>query len=140
MPTTATWIFGGVKLEPFRDPESAQLMNVKIPASTTIAKGTVLGEITASPGVFKAYNNANVDGSEVARAIMCYDVISDASGNITIGSQVGGGMFGETFPYCPVYRSGEFKTTDLTGLDAAGVTDLGRLVSGSVADGVLRIG
>jgi hypothetical protein len=134
MPSTAQVIYGGSKLQPAYNPESALMLPFNIPASTTIAKGTLVGEVAASLGTVKAYASGNVDGSQIPIGAMAYDVISDASGNITIGGQVGG-EFGNTSKDCPVYVTGIFFTADLVGVDANAVTKLGRLLSGSVAAG-----
>jgi hypothetical protein len=135
MPTTPVHTYGNQALIPLYDAARAKVVQMKLPVSITYARGTVLGELTASPGTAKAYNNANVDGSEVAKFILQYDVTTDASGNISIG----GGDWAWTQPSAPVYLSGYFRSTELTGLDAAAVTDLGRIVSGSLADGVLLV-
>lgn len=135
MPTAAMDTYNANRLIPYYHPNDALCVNFKFPNSTTIVAGTVVGEITASPGSVKAYANGNSDGSEVALGVSQYDVTVDASGNHTWG----GSSFGETRLYAPVFISGFFKTTDLTGLDAPGIADLGRLVHGTLADGVLAI-
>jgi hypothetical protein len=135
MPTTPTNVFGAQGLTPLYDAARAKQIHVKIPVSTTIVRGTILGELTAAPGTFKAYATGNVDGSENAKAIMAYDVVSDASGAIKIG----GAEHGETSPSCPVFIQGFFRTTELTGLDTGAVTKLGRLATGILADGVLLV-
>lgn len=124
----------GVKLEPFERPHEAVSESVPFGVSLTVARGTVVAIKTAD-GKWYAYNNANADGTEVARGIAMYDFTTDASGKVTIANETG-----VTYDSAPVYLAGTFRTTELTGLDAAGVTDLGRLVAGSLADGVLRIG
>lgn len=137
MPTAAFDTYTGGPLTPFFRPELASVQNVKLPNSTTLVKGTVLGEITASPGSFKAYATGNVDGSQIPKAVLQYDVTVDASGNHTWG----GGQLGETRPYAPVYFAGFFSTLDLTGFDAGASTAAGwRMVSGTVADGVTALG
>lgn len=78
-----------------------------IASGQVLATGTVLGLVTAT-GKWKAYNNANSDGTEVAAAILARAV--DASG----GDQE-----------CDIYFAGIFKTATLVGLDAAGITDFG---------------
>jgi hypothetical protein len=139
MPTAAEMIWSGQKLEPYMDPEDILVLNVNIPVSTTIAKGTVLGELTATPGTFKAYATGNVDGSETAKAVMMYDVVSDAAGNIRIGGQATS-EFGENLKAVPAYFRGTFLTTDLVGLDAAAIADFGgHLVQGPIANGIVRI-
>jgi hypothetical protein len=137
MPTAAFDTYTGAALTPYERPELSSVHNVKLPNSVTYSKGTVLGELTATAGSYKAYADANVDGSGVAKAILQYDVTVDASGNHTWG----GGQLGEARPYAPAYFAGYFKTTDLTGLDTAAVADPGwRQVTGSVADGVVALG
>lgn len=129
-----TQAYTAVKLEPFERPHEAVTDSIPMGNSLTIAKGTILGVVTAD-GKGKAYANANSDGSEVAKFIAMYDFTTDGSGKVTIANETN-----VKYDTAPVYKAGTFRTTELTGLDAAAVTDLGRLVSGSVADGVLRIG
>src|SRR5436305_6504339 len=99
MPTTAIMTFSGKKLEPYMAPEDARLISVKIPASTAfLARGTVLGELTATPGTYKAYASGNADGSQVAKAILAFDIATDAGGLITLtptSGQSTGGEYGE---------------------------------------------
>lgn len=47
-------------------------------AAPAMVAGTVLGRITAS-GLWTVYNNGAVDGTEVARGILAYDVPDSAS-------------------------------------------------------------
>lgn len=104
----------------------------------TYAKGTVLGLVTAT-GKYAAYNNANSDGTEVARCILQYACIVDANGNVALGAVSSGDEQGAKLPAAPVWIAGPFRTAELTGLDAAGVADLGRLVLGTVADGLIHV-
>jgi hypothetical protein len=136
MPTSAlnTYNAASDKLQPFMDPEQAREIEVQLGNSLTLAKGTLLGEVTATPGVFAAYNNGNSNGTEVAKVILSYSVTTDGSGNISIANEMG-----VTRKSCPAYRKGIFATGDLTGLDAAGVTDLGRLVIGTTSSGVISV-
>lgn len=139
MPTSATHTFAPDEIVPAYTGPNIQIVELpfKIPNSTTIVKGTVVGELTASPGTMKAYATGASDGSETAKGIMKYTVTSDASGNIYFGTSATG-QFGESFRNCPVFVSGNFKTTELTGLDAAGVADLaGRYWHGVLSDGVV---
>jgi hypothetical protein len=143
MPTTALHTWSGRKLEPFMDPEEAKLIAVRFVASSgLIARGTVLGIVTAS-GLYKAYNNGNADGSEQARAILAVDVFVDANGKVTFtttNNQVGD-EYGNTYLSAPAYVAGTFKTSELIGLDAPAVTDMaGFLIQGAVSDGILRLG
>lgn len=137
MPTSATnrFIAASGKLQPYMDPENAREIEISLGNSLTLAAGTVLGEVTATPGVFKAYATGNADGSQTAKVILSYAVTTDASGNITIANE-----FGVTRKSCPAYYCGTFATGDLVGLDAGAVTTLGHLVIGTTSSGVLRIG
>jgi hypothetical protein len=138
MPTAALNTFSNAALQPVYDAGGAKQQHVNLPASVTYARGTVLGEVTATPGLFKAYLTGSVDGSQVPKAILTYDCATDAGGNITVG----GGNLGQTFKSAPAYFAGTFKTSELTGLDAAALTGkpAWNLVSGTVTDGILRIG
>jgi hypothetical protein len=122
------------------DEEDALEYSVNLPASVTYAAGTILGELTATPGTFRAYVTGAADGSQVPKAILKYACATDAAGNITFGGAAGN-AFGLPAEKCaPAYWAGTFRTTDLVGLDAGAVTALGRLISGTLANGVLRIG
>lgn len=137
MPTAATTTFTEAGLQPVYNAEDAKQHNVKL-SDATYAAGTVLGELTATPGTFAAYADANVDGTGVAKGFLQYACVV-ASGLVTTGTASGGGPFGQTKTYAPVYFSGAFRTVDLTGFDAAALADLnGHLVNGSAADGIVE--
>lgn len=142
MPTSAQHTFTCQKLEPYNYPEDAQVQPIKIAASQTLVKGTVLGRVTAS-NLWKAYSDAASDGTEVAKAILQYDVVTDASGNHFIGGQASS-EHGNAKSHVPAYISGNFRVADLTGLDANGLADLqGTLIYGdnlSDANAVIHIG
>lgn len=122
------------KVEPYMNPELAKTVSIKLANSLTLAKGTVLGRITAS-NLWAAYNDANSNGTEVARLILQYDVATDASGNHFFGAAASS-EFGESVLTVPAFYSGVFANADLTGLDANGLADLqGNLIFGdSLAD------
>lgn len=137
MPTTPTQTWEpSNRLTPLMDPGAARCIDVGLAASTTYAAGTVLGEVTATPGRYRAYASGNVDGSQVARVILQYACVTDASNNITWV-----GEWGQTTKAIPAYYAGVFSTADLTGLDAGAVTNLGgALVEGTVSAGIVRFG
>ena len=137
MPTAATTTYTETGLMPVYNPVGARQHNVAL-SDGTYAAGTVLGELTATPGTFAAYADAAVDGTGVAKGFLQYAVVV-ASGIITMGTAAGGGPWGETRKHTPVYFSGAFRTVDLTGFDAAALADLnGHLVNGTVADGIVE--
>jgi hypothetical protein len=125
--------YTGTKLQPFMDPEEALVDSVPFGNSLTVAQGTVVAVKTAD-GKWYAYANGNADGTEVARGIAVYAFTTDGSGKVTIASDKS-----VVYDGAPVYLAGTFRTTELTGLDAPGVVDLGRIVEGQLADGVLRV-
>ncbi len=137
MPTTALNTYNaGLKLQPFMNPKEAQEIVVQLGNSLTLAAGTLLGEVTATPNVFRAYASGNVDGSQVPKVILSYPVTTDASGNISIANE-----FGVTRKSCPAYYKGTFATGDLVGLDANAVTVMGsRLAIGTTSSGVIQLG
>ena len=134
MPTSAADTFSTQKLEPAFRADLAVVIGVPIGNSLTIAKGTVLGKVT-SGGKYAAYNDANSNGTEVARAIAQYDMTSDGSGNVTITNERGSTVS----KLAPVYVEGYFRTEDLTGLDANGAADLGYIFVGDTTTGLLHV-
>jgi hypothetical protein len=135
VPTSATNAYTAQPFNPIYSPETAKAQHIAFGASLTLTKGTVIGIKTADSKAY-AYNNGNADGTEVAKGILIYDVTTDGSGNVTLG---GGGLLAPTFKTAPYWYTGTFKTSEMTGLDAAGVADLGRLISGTAADGILQM-
>lgn len=47
-------------LQPYMNPEDANETDVALAPSQTLAAGTILGEVTASPGTYKAYSNTDL--------------------------------------------------------------------------------
>jgi hypothetical protein len=85
----------------------------------------------SAAGAFAPYNDANADGTQVAKCIVEFDTEVDPFGN----HRAGGGEWGQgTQKSAPVWIKGVFKTNELTGLDAAAVADLGRIMRGDVAN------
>lgn len=73
-------------------------------------------------GLAAAYNDALSDGSQVARQLLMYATRTDSLGNV-ITDRPG------NYNSCETYTGGDFFCSDLVGLDAAAVTDLGRLIN-----------
>lgn len=137
MPASATFIYSMAnRLDPYYEGNEAPVINVNLGASLTLAKGTVLGELTATPGTFIAYASGNADGSQIPKGILQYAVVTDGAGLATIANEQGLQQ-----KAVPMYIGGIFKTTDLTGLDANAITKLGgNLVTGVLADGIFQWG
>jgi hypothetical protein len=95
----------------------------------------------APAGVLKAYASGNGDGSQVAKAIAQYDMFVDSVGNIYLGATTAISNWGEVRKDGPAYIAGTFDTTLLVGVDATALSSgLWRLISGTVAAGVVRLG
>jgi hypothetical protein len=110
MPTTAIATFGAGRVDPLKDPRDADIEVVNLKVSTSFAAGTVLGEITASPGVYGPYASGNSDGTQNPTHILQYQCVTDASGNVTFGAgPAGTSEWGRTEKGAPAYRSGEFS-------------------------------
>lgn len=136
MPTTLeTW--SNNRLTPAQYPEDARWTAGRFAVSQTIAAGTLLGKVT-SGGLLKAYNDANSDGTQTAVGICMYDIVTDSSGNVFLGTSGTASSLnqplGKTAPY---FVTGTFDTADLTGYDAAGLADLNGKV---LANGFIKIG
>jgi hypothetical protein len=134
MPTSASYTFSNAAVDPVinADDAMASMITVQLAASTTFAAGTVLGEITATPGVYKAYASGSSDGSQNPVGILRRAAVTDSSGHITNYDEwqdVGLGA--------AIFTQGVFRTQDLTGLDANAVSKLGgHLLEGSVTTGL----
>ena len=136
MPTTAQSDYTGAKLEPAYAPELAKTDVFKVTSGTYTA-GTVCG-IVSSTGAAKAYADGNNDGSETAKIIAMYDMYSDGTNvSLTNDSAL---LAGETRTGAPFYIAGFFTCSQLTGLDANGITDMhARLIGANTVSGVLAL-
>jgi len=99
----------------------------------------VLGEVTATPGTFKAYASGASDGSQVPKCILKYAVVVDGSQNYWYGDTSGSSEWGNAQKYGIAYRSGVFNCADLVGFDAGALSAMGKLKTGSVTTGVVVI-
>lgn len=82
---------------------------------------------------YAPYDDNNSDGTQTAVAILMYDTTVDIDGTVQLGD------LAATRTDAPVWIGGYFRTEELTGLDANGIADLGRLVKGDLTAGVLRV-
>lgn len=148
MPTSAMLTFSGsARLDPLFDFEDAVCIDVALPAASaagltrTYAQGTVLGEVTATPGTYAPYASGNADGSQNAAVLLKYEVTVDHSGNMWFGTGATG-EFGQQMAAVAAYMSGTFRIQDLTGLDANAVTVMkARVIEGAVGgNGIVRLG
>ena len=136
MPTSAAQTYTIRKLEPAHPSPEPTVGSVPM-GQGTYQRGQVLGEVTATRR-YGDYDDAGAGGLDTARAIAMYDMVVDSSGNVALG---GGSTdeWGATLKSAPVYLTGAFRCEDLVGLTAAAVADLGRLVEGDTASGLLHV-
>lgn len=113
------------------------LLAVNLAASTTYARGVQLGELTATPGTFAPYNVGGADGSQTARAILPFPCSTDASGNITVGTNADPAGF--TVLSVPAIFAGYVRCEDVSGLTTASAAVIGKLIKGTVSAGILKI-
>jgi len=104
---------GATTTQEFKEVLASTDLQAKLPGGVllvtgqgVLAKGTVLGKITAS-GKFKAYNKDATDGSQTAVCILDNDAD-------TTGSDIG----------ASAWIAGIFDSSKLTGLDAGAKTAL----------------
>jgi len=84
--------------------------------------------------------STNAKGLNVALGIAQYSFTTDDLGQVLYGDLPNVAEYGGVKrATASVIVGGAFKTSELTGLDAAAVAQLGRLQQGSVADGILWI-
>jgi len=126
------------KLIPAKNPQDARTDTCRLIPSTTFARGTTIGRISAAgptQGLCKAYADGNTDGSETAIGLLMHDCITDADGQIYLAGVAGGPM---NPPYDEVeyYYAGEFLAADLVGWDADALADLG---GRNLLGGVVRL-
>ncbi len=117
----------------------AQMTGTQPSTSGTMAVTTATGGSAGTHGTFGPYDAEATNGLQFPRGLLQYACTTDGSGNVSPGSSTTGGVFGETSKGAPIYMEGYFKTSELVGLDENAITLLGgALVSGSIADGVLK--
>lgn len=126
-------IASGVLL-PLKNAEDAAIENLQLKASSTYPAGTLVGEMSASAGIYAAYASGNTDGSQLPTHILMYSCVTDASGNVFMGSAASS-EWGQSTTYCPAYRNGYFSCADLVGLDTNAISKLGRLTEGVASAG-----
>lgn len=138
MPTTPVHTFDNQSfLLPLFPGRIGPRINVKLAPSLTLAKGTILGEMSGgSAGTFKAYASGNTDGSQIPRMILGVDATSDASGNVNWG-----GEWSATKKHALAVAGGVFKCEDLIGMDANAVTLLNAtILEGTLSAGIIDVG
>jgi hypothetical protein len=120
-----------------RDVPAPIAVNNLTGTTPTVTVATTTPGSVGLVGVMDAYNDGATNGLQVARAVLVAPIRTAPDGSLVdeFGSPAG--------HTAEVWVSGDFLCSDLLGLDANGVADLGKLISGSafnVAGAILRIG
>lgn len=92
-------------------------------------------------GVWDVYADGLSDGTQVARRVLQYPAFGNHLGQISYGDAPDIDRTA-TNRGVPAYFQGHFRCSDLVGLDAAAVPDLGRLINGTLvsdANAILAI-
>jgi hypothetical protein len=99
-------------------------------------QGTAIGIKTADKLAY-AYNNALSDGTEVCVGIAMYSFKTDANGNVYYSDSAVISEFNSAHLTSPIWKTGIFDPTTLTGFDAAAKVDMfGR----TLQNGFVQIG
>lgn len=142
MPTTVSNTYVENVGTPSQRPELATMERRKMTVSLTLDPGAgkyfIAVGIVTSTGKVSNYDDANSPaGIGVCKGLLPVKAVSDSSGNITIG---GGTVTGQTQKDIAYYTGGYFLTAEITGLDAAGLADLGgHLIWGDLTTGEIVI-
>ena len=135
-PTDATVTFGGTMLYN-NMPLMVATSSLTGDAPTLTVDATQGGNLL---GLWVPYDDDGTDdGRRVARAIAQYDFRTDNTGRVVFGASGSPPENGVYHLTAPTWTKGRFKTSELIGLDANGIADLGRLESGTVSNGVLAV-
>lgn len=137
---------GDVITEVFRN----ALGQTNVGAITTTATGLTGGAGTAvvavvaqgaagTAGLYGPYLAGATDGTQVAKGILAYPCVTDASGNISFGTGTGGEEWGQTHKAADMWIRGTFRTEDCVGLDQAAIDALGRLIYGTRTHGAFTM-
>jgi hypothetical protein len=126
-------------VSPLKNPDDASVDVIQLAPSLVYPAGTIVGEVTATPGVYAPYNTGNAPaGTANPTHILQYSVATDASGNIFMG---GAALSEWSAPMAgaPAYRNGMFNCADLIAPDTGWVAKMGRLVQGTATAGHVMI-
>lgn len=138
MPTIEAINFSDARLIPLKNPSAARKEDINLAAGTYVA-GQLVGEVTATPGTYTAYNSTKTNGGQNPAFLLEYKCIVDTDGNIWIGDLSGASEWGKPAKAVSAFRNGLFSCADLTGLDANAVPLLGHLVRGNTTAGELMV-
>lgn len=125
IPGAGTITVGGTG--PFTFTYGGSWANTNVPAIEPVVVGLTGGGATVVRTTSGA-SGAPTDGSQKAMVLLPFDCITDASGNITRGTNItaGAGAYGITSLTADVYTEGIFNTADVPNYDANALAQCGR--------------
>jgi hypothetical protein len=128
-------------------------LDAKVTAVHIYANGSHVGSIAPAAGVAAQTDFTTTAAGRVAskripghnttgnaRCVLPAARATDIRGASALAGQAGGEQHGGYWPSTAAFFKGVFRTSDLVGLDADTMADLGRLIKGTMADGYLSIG
>ncbi|NBW18090.1 MAG: hypothetical protein EBR82_59965 [Caulobacteraceae bacterium] len=143
---TAIHTFDNDMLDAY-DSENVVKVNVTLLGSTYFQKGAFVELVPGTTGNQIRPVPSGVVGTPIG--IFPRNAITDASGNITLGTPASGNEFGVTVQSVDMIISGTYKTVDLVQTGAGAINSayltpgtrnsIGRLVTGSTANGVAKL-
>lgn len=100
-------------------------------SSPTVALATT--QIGRAAGAqWGGYDDALSNGLQVCRGFLKYPVEVANNGTHSVNSSIFGECVQDGYQSAPIYVAGTFDCSKLTGLDANGVADVGRLINGTL--------
>lgn len=120
----------------------AVALAVNLVASTTYVAGQAIGELTSTPGTFGPYNSAGADGTQNAVAFLPMACSTDGSGNITLGTNAdpaGRTQKATKAWFSGVFQAGDIKKASAVAMDAALAAKFGKLLQGTLTNGVFKL-
>lgn len=121
-------------LQPAIAGEEFVTMHAKMAASLTVAKGTMLAEKTDTPGLFAI---AGTSGYGPACAVALYAFTTNTDGDVIVENQKR--VDNQPDRTAELVFGGYVRAADIPSLDATTAGELGKLVRGTVTNGVVHI-
>ncbi len=91
-------------------------------------------------GAWGPYDDSASDGRQVARAILRHACSVEPNGRVSLARTQGGSEHGSTLASASAaFAGGIWETSKIAGVDANAIADLGRLISGTTANGLLSL-
>lgn len=143
------YTYTGGGLVPALDVEAALPVAIQIlaaPSTTFVAfpQGCILAESVANPGQYSLYDSTNTD-LNVAKGINIFPFQVNDAGQVIFGTGQTVNQFGVVYGSAAMFVRGYFNTADLYQTSGPGAItstaagQLGRLINGTVASGILAV-